>query len=409
MTNNGPPAPPVWNPQKQALIPDREFDNNWELSNRWYTALSRRIYALWPSYRSSTIRSPNSGNISTVLGLCAGNTPGLGPRILRYTFAKDESGGVPLDLIVRLYDHDMLIQEWIERDIQATWTVREQELQYDPYRWDDIRVELVRYEEGNNGALEPRRILVSLVEMEIPYPDVFTFPYLNPATIVDAPNSNTVSIPPGTKVGDVILVCGIDGEAADGFSLIHSQPATVDHHYRYMNTWWKRATVDEPDTYTFLRAKALWAARISGAADLPVAVAGRSEPPEDNPFGSLFGIWTPSIDTTKDNCLILRISSNVGYITWTDPYQFMAWDVLPAFAASWKDQAEAGSTGEEYHGTGSFIYWVAQTIAIAPEYKEPDPVPVPVPEDPGYDMVNIFALLIFMSILTIVMKTAIKE
>jgi len=50
----------------------------------------------------------------------------------------------------------------------------------------------------------------------------------------------------------------------------------------------------------------------------------------------------------------------------TEPHQWITWDEWPAMAASWRFQREAGPTGEEYHGTGSFIYWVAQTIVVAP-------------------------------------------
>jgi hypothetical protein len=198
---------------------------------------------------------------------------GLG--ILRFVFAKNQSGRVSLDLVARLHDGDALIQEWVEETIPAAWTMRQHQLSQEPSTWDDLRVDLTR--QGQTTALESdlRRVLVSLVEME------------------------------------------------------------------------------------------LRAVRISGAADLPSAVAGRVGPqPADIPLP--LGIGTPSVHAPAQNSPVLRISANNLYITWTEPHQWVAWDEWPAMAASWRFQREAGPTGEEYHGTGSFIHWVAQTIAIAP-------------------------------------------
>jgi hypothetical protein len=71
--------------------------------------------------------------------------------------------------------------------------------------------------------------------------------------------------------------------------------------------------------------------------------------------------------SSEEELGILRfISANNLYITWTEPHQRVAWDEWLAMAASWRFLREAGPTGEEYHGTGSFIHWVAHTIAIAP-------------------------------------------
>jgi hypothetical protein len=361
----GPPQPPEWNPQKQALLPDREFDSNWMMVNRWYPALHRGIPALWAE--TAMIVSPDNFNESTMLGLSEGHPPGDGARILRCVFAKNRPGGVPLDLVVRLYDGDTLIEEWVEQDIQAIWATREYELSGDMDNWDDLRVELTRQGETTAPESDLRQVLVSLVEVELPYPEAFIFPYLNPATTTHAPGSDTVQRPPGVQEGDVIFICSVDGEAADGFSLIHSQPTIEDASYPFnLRTWWKRAGSDEPDSYTFPNAEGLWAARISGVGDLPIVADGHREPPPDA-FVSPLGISTPSVDAPAENCLVIRISANNLYITWTEPHQWIAWDEWPCFAASWKFQREAGSTGEEYHGTGSFIYWVAQTIVFAPE------------------------------------------
>jgi hypothetical protein len=192
-----PPFAPEWNPQKQALLPDREFDTNWTLANNWFPALHRGISAIWLSWDPgpSMITSPDNENVSTMLGLSEGHPPGSGPIILRCIFAKDLPGGVQLDLIVRLYDGETLIEEWIEEDVPATWTIREYELSTDLQNWDDLRVELAR--EGETEAPEPnlRRVLVSLVEMEIPYPEEFIFPYMNPATTTHSPRRDTVHLP----------------------------------------------------------------------------------------------------------------------------------------------------------------------------------------------------------------------
>ena len=360
-----PPPPPEWNPQRQALLPDREFDSNWTVISNWYPALHRGITARWPS--EPMIASPEDANESTMLGLSEGQPPGDGPRILRCVFAKNSSGGVPLDLIVRLYDGDDLIGEWVEENIPAAWTTREYELSHEPQTWDDLRVELTRQGETTAPESDLRQVLVSLVEMELPYPETFVFPYLNPATTTHAPESDVVSRPPGVQEGDVIFVSSINGEAADGFSLIHSQPTIENASRPYeLRTWWKRAGPNEPSSYTFPNAEGLWAARISGAADLPAAVAGRVEPQPSN-IPLPFGILTPSVEAPVENSLVLRISANNLYITWTEPHQWIAWDEWPAMAASWRFQREAGPTGEEHHGTGSFIYWVAQTIVVAPE------------------------------------------
>ena len=360
--------PPEWDPQKQALLPDREFDTDWTTANRWYPALHRGISVIWSDSGAGpgTIASPDDANVSTVLGLSDAHPPGDGPRVLRYIFAKDLSGGVSLDFIVRLYDGNELIGEWVEEDIPDVWTMRERELDAEPSAWDDLRVELAR--EGDTTAPEAdlRRVLVSLVEMEIPYPETFTFPYLNPATTTHAPGSDTVPRPPGVQEGDVVFVSSVDGEAAEGFSLIYSQPTIEDASPPYdLRTWWKRAGPDEPASYTFPDARGLWAARISGAADLPAAVAGHVAPEPDG-FVLPLGISTPSVDAPTENCLVIRISANNMYITWTEPHQWLAWDEWPCFAASWRFQREAGPTGEEFHGTGSFIHWVAQAIAVAP-------------------------------------------
>ncbi len=361
----GPPPLPEWQPQKQALLPDREFDTNWTTVSTWFPALHRGIGAIWGP-EPTMIASPEDANESTMFGLSEGHPPGEGPRILRCIFAKNLSGGVSLDLTVRLYDGDSLVQEWVEADIPAEWTIREYELADDPSNWDDLRVVLTRQGETTAPEGDLREILVSLVEMEIPYPETFIFPYLNPATTTHAPESNTVQRPPGVQEGDVIFVASVDGEAADGFSLIYSQSTIEDASHPYtFHTWWKRAGSDEPESYTFPDARGLWAARISGAADLPYAAAGHLEPPPDG-FVSPLGISTPSVDA-PENSLVIRISANNLYITWTEPHQWIAWDEWPAFAASWRFQREAGPTGEEYHGTGSFIHWVAQTIAVAPE------------------------------------------
>jgi len=363
-----PPAPPEWNPQKQALLPDREFDANWTMANNWFPALHRGISAIWLSWEPgpSMITSPENANVSTMLGLSEGHPPGSGPKILRCIFAKDLPGGVQLDLIVRLYDGETLLEEWVEEDISATWTIGEYELRSELQNWDDLRVELTREGETEAPESDLRRILVSLVEMEIPYPEEFIFPYLNPATTTHSPGSDTVQLPPGVQEGDLIFVSGINGEAAEGFSLIHSQPSIEDASPPYqLQTWWKRAGASEPDSYTFPNAAGLWAARISGASE-PVAAAGHTEPPNDA-FVLPLGIFTPSVDVPTENSLIIRISSNHGYITWTETHQWIAWDEWPCVAASWRFQREAGPTGEEFHTTGSFIHWVAQTIAIAPE------------------------------------------
>ncbi len=362
-----PAAPPVpeWEPQKQALLPDREFDTNWTTVSNWYPALHRGISARWGP-EPPMIASPEDANESTMLGLSEGHPPGEGPRVLRCVFAKNLSGGVSLDLIVALYDGDTLVQEWVEEDVPAEWTVREYELDYEINNWDDLRVVLTRQGDTSAPESDVRQVLVSLVEMELPYPETFIFPYLNPATTTHAPMSDTVQRPPGVQEGDVIFVASVDGEAADGFSLIYSQPSIDDASPPYtFHTWWKRAGSDEPESYTFPDARGLWAGRISGAADLPAAAAGHVEPPPDG-FVSPLGISTPSVDA-PENSLVIRISANNLYITWTEPHQWIAWDEWPCFAASWRFQRKAGPTGEEYHGTGSFINWVAQTVAVAPE------------------------------------------
>jgi hypothetical protein len=363
-TGPEPPVPPEWNPQTQALLPDREFDTDWTGVSRWYPALHRGISAIWAD-GPAMIASPDDANVSTMLGLSEGHPPGDGPRILRVIFAKNLPGGVSLDLIVRLYDGDVLMEEWVEEDIAATWTIREHELSSEPQNWDDLRVELIRQGETVAPEADLRQVLVALVEMEIPYPEVFIFPYLNPATTTHSPGSDTVQRPPGVQEGDVVFVCSAGGEAAEGFSLVHSQSTVEDASRPYhLNTWWKRAGPNEPTSYTFPDAEGLWAARISGAADLPVGVAGHTEPLPD--YMLPLGISTPSVDAPTKNCLVIRISANNLYITWTEPHQWIAWDEWPCFAASWRFEREAGPTGEEYHGTGSFIHWVAQTIVVAP-------------------------------------------
>jgi len=363
-TSPEPPTPPEWNPQKQALLPDKEFDTDWTVVSRWYPALHRGTSAIW-SDEPAMIASPDDANVSTMLGLSEGHPPGNGPSVVRYIFAKNLPGGVSLDLIVRLYDGDVLIQEWVEGNIPATWTTREYELSNEPQNWDDLRVELTRQGETTGPESDLRRVLVSLVEMELPYPETFIFPYLNPATTTHSPGSDTVQRPAGLQEGDVVFVCSIGGEAAEGFSLIHSQSTVEDASRPYhLRTWWKRAGSDEPASYTFPDAEGLWAARISGAADLPIAVAGHSEPPPGHVLP--LGISTPSVDAPTENCLVIRISANNLYITWTEPHQWIAWDEWPCFAASWRFQRDAGPTGEEYHGTGSFIHWAAQTIVVAP-------------------------------------------
>lgn len=359
--------PPEWDPQKQPLLPDREFDSNWTETNNWYHALNRGTSSLWLSWQPepSFISSPANQNASTMLGLSEGHPPGEGPKILRCIFAKDLPGGVKLDLIIRLYDGDNLIAEWVEENITDSWTMQEYEINTDPISWGDLRVELARQGDTSAPAADLRRVNVSLVEMEIPYPDTFVFPYLNTATTTHSPGIDTIKRPPGVQQGDIIFVCSFDGEPADGFELLYSQSSITDAPRPYeMRTWFKRAGSDEPAEYTFDGAEGLWAARISGAGNLAV-VAGHVEPPPDG-FVSPLGIMTPSVDAPVENCLVIRISANSGYITWTEPHQFIAWDEWPCCAASWSFQKEAGPTGEEYHGTGSFIHWVAQTIVFAP-------------------------------------------
>jgi len=363
----GSPLPPEWDAQKQALLPDREFDANWTGTSNWFGALNRGISALWLSWEPepSFISSPDNENSSTKLGLSEGHPPGDGARLLRCIFAKDLPGGVELDFIIRLYDGDNLIGEWVEENISDTWTMREFELDAEPDSWSNLKVELSRQGDTTANADDLRRVHVSIVELEIPYPETFVFPYLNPATTVHSPGSDTVNRPPGVQEGDVILVCSFDGEPAEGFELIHSQPSIEDAARPYeMRTWWKRAGADEPDSYSFPNAEGLWAARISGAGDMIVA-SGHVEPPPDG-FVSPLGIMTPSVDAPADNCLVVRISANSGYITWTEPHQWIAWDEWPCCAASWSFQEQSGPTGEEYHGTGSFIHWVTQTIVFVP-------------------------------------------
>ncbi len=364
-----PPPPPVWNPQRQALLPDREFDTNWTQVTNWYPALHRSIDAIWLSWElvPSVIHSPADANVSTMLGLSEGHPPGDGPIVLRYVFAKNLPDGVSLDLVVRLYDGDDLVGEWIEENIPATWTVQERTLVSEQHDWFDLRVELTRLGDTTAPESELRQVCVSLVELEMPYPEEFIFPYLNPATATHAPGSDTVQRPPGVQEGDVVFVSSFNGEAAEGFDLIYSQASVEDAPQQYyLRTWWKRAGPNEPASYTFPNAEGLWAARVSGAGERAPVAAGHREPPPDG-FTSPVGIWTPSVEAPVDNCLIIRISANSGYITWTEPHQWVAWDQWPCPAASWRFQRERGPTGEEYHGTGSFIHWVAQTIAIAPD------------------------------------------
>lgn len=363
------PAPPNWDPQKQALLPDREFDDNWTMVNNWFPALNRGITAIWLSWDEgpSIISSPEETNASTMLGLSAGHPPGEGTRILRCIFAKNLPDGVSLDLIVQLYAGEELVDEWIEKDVPATWTIREYVLPSELNVWDDLRVSLTRQGETTAPEADLRHINVSLVEVEIPYPDRFEFPYLNPATTTHAPQSDTVQRPAGVQEGDLIFACSFNGEAAEGFQLILEQSSIKAASRPYvMRTWWKRAGADEPAAYTFPNAEGIWAARISGAASEPITAAGHVEPPPDG-FVSPLGIQTPSVDAPVDHCLVIRISANHGYITWTEPHQWIAWNEWPCSSASWRIQKEAGPTGEEYHGTGSFIHWVAQTIVIPPE------------------------------------------
>ena len=218
-----PPAPPEWDPQKQALLPDREFDTNWTMENNWFPALHRGISTIWTQWgtRQSMITSPADANVSTMLGLSEGHPPGDGPRIFRYIFAKNLPDGVPLDLIVRLYDGDTLIGEWVEENVPATWTMREYELSSKQHDWDNLRVELTRQGETTAPEIDLRKVYISLVEMEIPYPENFIFPYLNPATTTHSPGSDTVQRPSGVQEGDLIFVCSFNGEAAEGFNLIY--------------------------------------------------------------------------------------------------------------------------------------------------------------------------------------------
>ncbi|MDD3265287.1 MAG: hypothetical protein PHH02_05150 [Dehalococcoidales bacterium] len=366
--NLGSPFPPEWNPQKQALLPDKEFDANWAETEGWYRALNRGLSALWLSWDPgpSFISSPADENSSTMLGLSEGLPPGSGQSLLRCIFAKDLPGGIELDLLIKLYDGASLIGEWIEENVSDIWTTREFELKTEPSGWADLRVELIRQGDTSVDEADLRRVNISVVEVEIPYPDTFTFPYLNPATTTHSPGSDTVKSPPGLQEGEVILVCSFDGEAAEGFEPLHSQPSVEDASRPYeMRTWFKRAGLNEPEEYTFPGADGLWAARLSGVGPL-VVVSGHTEPPPDG-FVSPLGIMTPSVDAPTENCLVVRISANSGYITWTEPHQWMAWNEWPCCAASWSFQRESGPTGEEYHGTGSFIHWVAQTMVFTPE------------------------------------------
>lgn len=364
-----PPEPPEWNPQKQALLPDREFDSNWTTVGNWYPALNREISAIWTSWGSKPgmIVSPKDANVSTKLGLSEGQPPGDGRRILRCIFTKDQPGGVQLDLVIKLYDGEVLLGEWVEEDIPAAWTTREYEWHLQEHNWNDLRVELVRQGDTDVSESDLRQVHVSLVEIEIPYPRELVYPYLNSATTTYSIDSDTVQSPPGATEGDLIFVCTINGEAAEGFTLIYSQSSIEDAPQPYhMKTWWKRAESNEPAFYTFSNAQGLWAARISGAGDGPIAAQGHAEPLPDG-FTMPLGISTPSVDAGADNSLVLRISANSGYIAWTEPHQWIAWDEWPCCAASWRFQKDAGPTGEEYHGTGSFIHWVAQTIVITPD------------------------------------------
>ena len=227
---SGSPFPPEWNPQNQALLPDKEFDTNWTEVDGWYRALNRGLSALWLSWDPgpSYISSPADENSSTMLGLSEGLQPGNGPRLLRCIFAKDLPGGVELDLIIKLYDGTSLIGEWVEDSVSDTWTTREFELKTEPASWDDLRVELTRQGDTTADEADLRRVNISVVEVEIPYPDTFTFPYLNPATTTHSPGSDTVKSPPGLQEGEVIFVCSFDGEPAEGFEPLHSQPSIED-------------------------------------------------------------------------------------------------------------------------------------------------------------------------------------
>jgi len=244
--------------------------------------------------------------------------------------------------------------------------------------------------------------------------------YLDTESTTHAPaeyptlREETVDRPLRVQEDDIIFVCSIDGIAAEGFSLIHSQSTTESASHKYnLNTWWKRATANEPESYTFPGAKGLWAVRISGAADLPAAVAGHAEPPPG--WMSPLGIQTPSVNTLVPNCLVIRISSNNMYPTTTESEQWIQWPLnqFPCFAASWKIQEAVGPTGEEYHGTGSFIHWVAQTIAIAPCEDENndndngennDNGAEPIPPQPSFQIEHILSIILTIMMLGIVTK-----
>lgn len=359
------PDPPAWNPGRQALLPSRSFDANWTSDVSWFRALHRGLSALWAG--DPMIASPSDANVSTMLGLSAGHPVTGGSWILRYVFSKDRPGGTSLDLIVRLYDGETLLEEWVESDIPAAWTERNREVHQRPHALDDLRVELARQGDVTVAEPELRRVLVSLVEMELPYPDVFDFPYLNPATTTHAPGSDVVLRPGGIREGDLIFVTSVGGEPAEGFNLILSNttPPGAAHPVE-LRTWWKRAGPAEPASYRFPNADGLWAARVSGAADLAPVAAGHAAPPHADDMLPL-GVATPSVEASRDNSLVIRISANNLYRTWTEPHQWLAWADWPAFAGSWQVQKQAGQTGEEHHGTGSFIYWVAQTVVIAPQ------------------------------------------
>jgi FlaG/FlaF family flagellin (archaellin) len=193
-----------------------------------------------------------------------------------------------------------------------------------------------------------------------------------------------VSKPSGTSEGDLLIAVHVsDGQesshTASGWSLIDKQYARSGDRQATISVWRKIAGSSEPSSYRFRSGSNeehyAFIMRITGhdASD-PIDVWWVADSENNRPR-------CPSVTTTKDNCLILRIFGaddddqrlNSGYPsghTGITSDESGSGSGTCSGGAAYRIQASAGSTNTADFSLYSSEEWAAYTIAIAPTPPE---------------------------------------
>jgi hypothetical protein len=203
--------------------------------------------------------------------------------------------------------------------------------------------------------------------------------YESQSTASESSNDNTLTIsrPPGTTAGDfLVAIVSTDGNvthAASGWTAIGQGQSPGGQST--LSLWYRAAGGSEPASYDFT-----WSGGQEAAGGIlrysnvdtsdPIDVAGGNT-------GSSTSPTAPSVTTTVDNAMVLRVySADDDDIEVGDPYpsgangrfniQSGGGGGTTSAGAADAVQVTAGATGTAAFALSGYEQWIAATVAIAP-------------------------------------------